>query len=64
MRAAIESTDKITLLADLVDTESGVETILKLKQEYRHTEKVIYPRLDSGDVKAQTLAILKKQMKL
>jgi len=63
MRAAIEKTDRITLLADLVDTARGVDMILDLKEEYRDKpEKIIYPRLDSGDVVAQVTAIFKKQM--
>lgn len=52
-RHAIENLDAVSLLVDLVDSFQGLETALKLKQEYRDTGKKIWVRLDSGNLKEQ-----------
>ena len=64
MQDAVESTESTALLTDLVQTESGVDKVLQLKQQYRDTQKVIIPRLDSGDIPALTVETLKKQKEL
>jgi hypothetical protein len=61
MRDAIEKTDKITLLADFVDTHSGLPKILDFKEEYRNENKIITPRLDSGDIPNLTVETLQAQ---
>lgn len=63
-REAIENTDATSLLIDLVDSMEGIETALRLKQEYRHTGKKIWIRLDSGDITAQTLHALKRYQEM
>jgi putative nicotinate phosphoribosyltransferase len=63
-RHAIESLDKVTLLVDLVDTYQGILLALKLKQEYRHTNKVIWLRLDSGDILDQVRFFLRETEKI
>ncbi len=61
MRHAIEQTDKCLLLVDLSgDSIRGIDLVCKLKQEYRHTGKVIWPRLDSGMLKDQAAYALRR----
>ncbi len=52
-RHAVENLDTVSLLVDLVDSYDGMNIALKLKEEYRETDKNIWVRLDSGDLKAQ-----------
>lgn len=63
MKDAVEKTDKIALLTDLVNTERGVEKVLDIKEKYRNSERIIFPRLDSGNTKQATLDTLSKQEK-
>ncbi|HCY21647.1 TPA: hypothetical protein DIC40_07560 [Patescibacteria group bacterium] len=44
---AIESSDKIALLVDLIDSYKGIDKIVALKKKYRATGKVVGMRLDS-----------------
>ena len=53
MEAAIQKCDRITLLVDLIEPIAGIEKIIKLKKKYRNAGKVIYMRLDSGDLALQ-----------
>lgn len=57
---AIESTDAVSLLIDLVDSYRGIDMAIELKEMYRHTGKKISIRLDSGDVDAQTVYALRE----
>ncbi|MCX6824448.1 MAG: hypothetical protein NT085_04975 [candidate division SR1 bacterium] len=57
---AIEKTDKIGLLVDLVDSYKGIDKIVALKKKYRSTGKIIGMRLDSGDLANQAVYALKK----
>src|SRR3989338_3666390 len=59
-RRAIEALDTVTLLVDTYDTRRGIETVLRLKKEYRHTGKKIYIRLDSGNVQSFAVHSLKR----
>lgn len=59
-RKAIERCKVVYLLIDLVDSYRGIDIAIKLKEEYRNTDKFIAIRLDSGDVGAQTLYALKE----
>lgn len=58
---AIEKTDKIALLVDLVDSYRGIDKIIALKKQYRETGKAIWMRLDSGDLVDQAIYALKTQ---
>lgn len=60
-RNAIEKTDRIGLLVDLVDSYRWIDKIMKLKEEYRATSKIIWMRLDSWDLVDQAIYALKKQ---
>ncbi|MCK9272449.1 nicotinamide phosphoribosyltransferase domain-containing protein [Candidatus Gracilibacteria bacterium] len=60
-RNAIEKTDKVALLVDLVDSYKGIDKIIALKKEYRAKGKTIWMRLDSGDLVDQALYALKRQ---
>jgi hypothetical protein len=62
MRAAVEKMDKVTLLADFVDTHSGVQKIFGFKEEYMN-EKIVMPRLDSGDIPNLAVETLQTQKK-
>lgn len=57
---AIESTDKIALLVDLIDSYKGIDKIVALKKKYRATGKIIGMRLDSWDLADQAVYALKK----
>lgn len=66
---AVEKTEKITLLVDLIDSYHGIDKAIALKKKYRQTEsnmsitlqqKKIGIRLDSGDLLNQTLYALRK----
>lgn len=57
---AIEKTDKITLLVDLIDSYQWIDKAIALKKKYRHTWKKIGIRLDSWDLLNQALYALKK----
>lgn len=57
---AIEKTDKIWLLVDLVDSYRGIDKIVALKKKYRSSGKIIGMRLDSGDLADQAVYALKK----
>jgi nicotinic acid phosphoribosyltransferase len=61
MREAVENTERIALLTDFVETRSGLEKVLDLKEEFRDTGKVIIPRLDSGDIPTLTVEALQMQ---
>ncbi|MDR0607626.1 MAG: hypothetical protein LBG52_04705 [Candidatus Peribacteria bacterium] len=61
MRDAVERTEKTALLTDFVETHSGLEKVLNLKEEFRNTGKVITPRLDSGDIPTLTVEALQMQ---
>ncbi|MDR2191222.1 MAG: hypothetical protein LBP53_08950 [Candidatus Peribacteria bacterium] len=61
MQDAVKKTDKITLLTDFVDTHSGIDKVLDLKEQYRNTNKNITLRLDSGDIPTLLLEALQKQ---
>ena len=52
---AIEKTEKIAVLVDLVDSNRGIDKVVALKKKYRDSEKAIYMRLDSGDLLAQAV---------
>ncbi|EKE29987.1 MAG: hypothetical protein ACD_2C00065G0003 [uncultured bacterium (gcode 4)] len=58
---AIEKTDKIALLVDLVDSYKWIDKIIALKKEYRGKWKVIFMRLDSWDLVDQAIYALNKQ---
>lgn len=57
---AIEKTDKISLLVDLVDSYQWIEKAIALKKKYRHTGKKIWIRLDSGNLLEQALYALRR----
>jgi len=57
---AIEKAEKVGLLVDLVDSYKGIDKIVALKKKYRSTGKVIWMRLDSGDLANQAVYALKK----
>jgi putative nicotinate phosphoribosyltransferase len=57
---AIEKTDKIALLVDLVDSYRGIDKIVALKKIYRASGKIIAMRLDSWDLADQAVYALKK----
>jgi len=57
---AIEKANKIWLLVDLVDSYRGIDKIVALKKKYRATGKIIWMRLDSGDLSDQAVYALKK----
>ncbi|MDR2541433.1 MAG: nicotinamide phosphoribosyltransferase domain-containing protein [Candidatus Peribacteria bacterium] len=59
MDAAVEKMDKITLLTDFINTPSGTNKVIDRKE--RNPEKIIYPRLDSGDITQLTLDMLQRQ---
>jgi nicotinic acid phosphoribosyltransferase len=59
MDAAVEKMDKITLLTDFVDTHNGVEKVIEYKKN--NPDKIVYPRLDSGDITQLTLDTLQRQ---
>jgi putative nicotinate phosphoribosyltransferase len=52
-RHAVENLDTVSLLVDLVDSYDGMNTALQLKEEFRDTDKNIWVRLDSGNLKEQ-----------
>lgn len=60
---AIEKAEKIWLLVDLVDSYKGIDKIVALKKKYRSTGKIIWMRLDSGDLVDQAVYALKKLQK-
>ena len=60
-RNAIEKTERIWLLVDLVDSYKWIEKIIKLKKEYRATWKTIWMRLDSWDLVDQAIFALNLQ---
>lgn len=53
MEAAIQACDRVTLLVDLIEPFAGIEKIIALKKKYRAAGKVIFMRLDSGDLALQ-----------
>ena len=57
---AIETTDKICLLVDLVDSYKGIDKIVALKKKYRDSWKVIAMRLDSWNLADQAVYALRK----
>ncbi len=59
-RYAIGRLDSVSLLVDTHDSYNGIDLAIKLKKEYRHTQKRIWIRLDSGDVEDQVLYALNK----
>jgi nicotinic acid phosphoribosyltransferase len=63
-RFAIEHLPRVTLLPDLIDSMSGIELTLRLKQEYRATGKPILLRLDSGDLLEQARYYLRELTRL
>ncbi|MBI2668346.1 DUF5598 domain-containing protein [Candidatus Woesearchaeota archaeon] len=59
----VEANNRSALLPDIIHTQrSGLPAIVRLIKEYAGTEKVIMPRLDSGDVPGDT--VLWKKMTL
>lgn len=56
---AVDKTDKIWLLVDLIDSESGIEKLIALKKKYPN--KIITPRLDSGNLTQLSLYLLRRQ---
>ncbi len=60
MEEAIAACDRITLLVDLIDPVAGIEKIIALKKKYRGTGKVIFMRLDSGDLAEQARYALRR----
>ncbi len=62
-REFVAANQRSALLPDVIDTiSSGLPAILRLVKEYQHTDKIIMPRFDSGDVALQ--CILWKRMTL
>lgn len=57
---AIEKTDRIGLLVDLVDSYRWIDKIVALKKKYRRSGKIISMRLDSWDLVDQVLYGLNK----
>ncbi len=57
---AIEKSENIALLVDLIDSYQGIDKIIALKKKYRDTGKVIAMRLDSGNICDQVLYALKQ----
>jgi len=57
---AIQKADKIWLLVDLVDSYTWIDKIVALKKKYRASWKVIWMRLDSGNLADQAVYALKK----
>lgn len=55
---AIEQTDKVALLVDLVDSYKWIDKAIALKEKYLHTDKIISIRLDSWDLADQTVYAL------
>jgi nicotinate phosphoribosyltransferase len=62
-RHAIRKLHAVTLLIDLVESVQGIDLALKLKDEYRHENKKIWVRLDSGDILAQARYYLQETNK-
>lgn len=60
---AVEKSERITLLVDLIDSYNWIDKVMKIKQDYRSTDKIIFTRLDSGDVAEQAVYCLEEQMK-
>lgn len=60
---AIEKTDNIALLVDLIDSYAGIDKIIALKKKYRATGKKIAMRLDSGDLAHQAVYTLQQLQK-
>ncbi|HLC53222.1 MAG TPA: hypothetical protein VJK03_01645 [Candidatus Nanoarchaeia archaeon] len=59
----VAANERSALLPDVIDTvKSGLPAILELVKKYLHTDKVIMPRFDSGDVVQQ--CIIWKRMTL
>lgn len=61
---AINASQSVSLLIDLIDSFKGIEKALILKKKYRESGKKIWIRLDSGDIKKQTIYILEKYREL
>lgn len=57
---AVQKSEKITLLVDLIDSYQWIEKAIKLKKKYRNTWKKIWIRLDSWDLLDQTLYALRR----
>lgn len=55
----IQKNEKVALLIDLADSYSGIRKAVALKKKYRHTNKPIAMRLDSGDLADQAIYALK-----
>ena len=62
-KQAIDACKVTYLLIDLIDSYRGIDIAIKLKEEYRHTDKFIAIRLDSGAVDQQTIYTLKELAK-
>ncbi len=54
----IQNNEKVALLIDLADSYSGIRKAVTLKKKYRHTNKPIAMRLDSGDLADQAIYAL------
>jgi nicotinic acid phosphoribosyltransferase len=63
-RHAIKKLHSVSLLIDLVDSYKGIDLALKLKSEYRDSDKKIWVRLDSGDIKDQVRYYLSETNRL
>ncbi len=57
---AVEKCDNIALLVDLVDSYKWIDKAIELKKKYRNSGKIIWMRLDSGDLADQAVYALKK----
>lgn len=57
---AITSLEKIAPVVDLNNSLEGIETVLELKKEFRHLNKPVWMRMDSGDVAALAIHALNR----
>ena len=55
---AIEMTEQVSLLVDLVDSRKWIDKAMNLKKRYIKSSKIISLRLDSGDLTGQAIYAL------
>jgi len=59
-RTAVEKSDNMALLVDLNDSIEWIDKAMKLKKEFRDSDKTISMRLDSWDLAAQAIYALQQ----
>ncbi|MFA7285091.1 MAG: nicotinamide phosphoribosyltransferase domain-containing protein [Candidatus Absconditabacterales bacterium] len=60
---AIQKTQSIGLLIDLIDSISGLKKAIQLIKKYKDTDKIISVRLDSGNLSEQAVFFLTEMRK-